>query len=316
MRHIIKSTILIITYFLVTISLFAQNNFLSEDYKLFGRKEPISLGSVFSALATSPIMANPASVAFVTDNRISIGLSTSEIGSGLFFSCMAPNLSISSATQTATKNDSIEQDHKKQLLHFNFSISSEDLGFSKDGNIIAIGISVKRQMDKLIQNDETIEGGNAVSVDVGMLYKWKQLTMEVIIVDINNPKLNNTTEDTTEVSYKTSFIVGGRYTTARGLTIAVQGIGGESYTDSDWGINLGAEQSFLNYRLISRIQMTSFFKGSEATMQNISGNIGYRLDPKYSWANFLKDLELSYTLSFLTMPKVVGTHLLTLTKYF
>ena len=50
-------------------------------------------------------------------------------------------------------------------------------------------------------------------------------------------------------------------------------------------------------------------------MQNISGGVGYRpLVPiEYS---FLQDIEFSYALSFLALPKNVGTHVLTLTKYF
>ena len=50
-------------------------------------------------------------------------------------------------------------------------------------------------------------------------------------------------------------------------------------------------------------------------MQNISASVGYRpVVPENIAA--LQDFELSYALSFLSLPQTVGTHLLILTMYF
>lgn len=46
---------------------------------------------------------------------------------------------------------------------------------------------------------------------------------EAVILDVNTPKLSNS-----DVSYGRGFIVGGRFTTRAGLTIALQGIGGNA----------------------------------------------------------------------------------------
>ena len=97
--------------------------------------------------------------------------------------------------------------------------------------------------------------------------------------------------------------------------IALQGIGSKTYAGSDIGINLAAQQSFYDQRLVSRMQLTSFFSGTEAMMQNISGSVGYRpVVPEDLY--FLQDLEFSYALSFLALPQNVGTHLIVITKYF
>jgi hypothetical protein len=106
-----------------------------------------------------------------------------------------------------------------------------------------------------------------------------------------------------------------RYKSASGFIIALQGISSSTYAGSDLGINLAAQQSFLDHRLTTRIQLTSFFSGTEAIMQNISASVGYRplIPPKYA---ALQDVELSYALSFLSMPQTVGTHMVVLTKYF
>lgn len=297
---------------LISFSGFAQDDFLSEDYKIFGRKEPISLGSLFGALGTSTILVNPASVAFVSDNRINFGRGESGIGNGSFISYMAPNLSISSSTQKVERSDRPGIDHEKQLLHFSFGISTKDLGYTSEKSAIGIGLAIKRRADRLIDvHDEKIAGGNSVSIDLGLLFKWKQITLEMVMVDITNPKLSDS-----DLSYGRGFILGGRFTTPAGLTIALQGIGGSSYGGSDFGLSFGAEQSFLDHRLISRLQLTSFYTGSEGTMQNISASIGYRLDPKNRLIRFLKDLEFSYALSFLALPKNVGTHMVVITKYF
>jgi hypothetical protein len=65
------------------------------------------------------------------------------------------------------------------------------------------------------------------------------------------------------------------------------------------GFNLATQQTFLDYRLISRVQLTSFFSGTEAIMQNISGSVGYRPVVPEEFAVF-QDIEFSYALSFLS----------------
>jgi len=291
----------------------SQQDFLSEDYKIFGRKEPISQGSLFGVVGANTILINPANIAYITDNRINFGGGLSEIGYGSFISWMAPNVSISSASQTLDLNEVRNgQHHEKKFLHFCFGVSSNDLGFGSGEKTVALGVAVKRQADILSDADENkIAGGNAVSIDLGLIVKMKAITFEVAVVDLNNPELSDS-----KLSYDRGFIFGGRLTTKSGLTIALQGIGGNTYADSDFGLNLGAEQSFFNHRLVSRLQLTSFFMGSQATMQNISGGVGYRLNPKYGLVSFLQDLEFSYALSFLAMPNNVGTHLVAITKYF
>lgn len=61
------------------------------------------------------------------------------------------------------------------------------------------------------------------------------------------------------MTYGRGFLVGGRFSTPAGLTIALQGIGGNTYAGSDFGLNIGAEQSFFQHHLITRLQLTSFF---------------------------------------------------------
>jgi hypothetical protein len=89
-----------------------------------------------------------------------------------------------------------------------------------------------------------------------------------------------------------------------------------TYAGSDLGLNIAAEQSLFNHRLVSRVQLTSFFDGSNATMQNVSGGIGYRPRFKNNKLLFLEDLEISYSLSFLSLPVNIGIHLVVITKYF
>ena len=95
----------------------------------------------------------------------------------------------------------------------------------------------------------------------------------------------------------------------------LSGDSSRTYAGSDVGINIAAQQSFLDHRFISRIQLTSFFSGTEVIMQNISGSVGYRPIVSEKFAVF-QDIEISYALSFLSMPQTVGTHMVVLTKYF
>ncbi len=134
---------------LLTTPIFAQEGFLTEDYQIFGRKEPISLGSLFSTLGAGDIFVNPANIAFVTDNRISFGRGESGVGNGMFISWSAPNLSISSSTQKVRQFSGLGVNHEKQLLHFNFGLSTQDLGYEGKNGSLGIGIAVKRQADRL-----------------------------------------------------------------------------------------------------------------------------------------------------------------------
>ncbi|MFQ5650242.1 MAG: hypothetical protein ACE5IY_09910 [bacterium] len=291
---------------------FAQSDFLSDDYQIFGRKEPISLGAVFSALGASSILTNPANAAFVSDNRLNFGRAVSGMGDGTFISWMAPNLSISSSAQDVLRDDQPGLRHEKRLLHFTFALSSKDLGYGGEDSAVGVGLAIKRQADRLVEfGDETVAGGHSVSIDLGLLFKWRQLALEVVVVDLNTPKLSDS-----DLSYGRGFIVGGRVTTPAGLKIALQGIAGDGYAGSNFGLSFAAEQPFMDGRLIPRLQLTSFFAGSEASMQNISASVAYRLAPKHRLVSFLKDLEISYALSFLALPNNVGTHMVVVTKYF
>jgi hypothetical protein len=310
MKNIFK--LLCITLFLnLSFPLQAQINFIAIDYLSFGRREPVSLGSIFSALGTASVFVNPANVALVTDNRISIGGSISDIGDGRVISWIAPNMSISSAMHRVNISDTLEIYHRKELTQFCFGISTYDLGLTDDNFALAVGFAFKRQFDRLPQNYAADAGGNAVSLDVGFLLSWRPLTFEFTVTDLTGPQIQDS-----EFTYPRGFSFCTRYTTKSGFMIALQGISGNTYSGSDFGINLAARQSFLDHRLTSRIQLTSFFDGAQATMQNISGSVSYRPALIRRELAFLQDFEFSYALSFLALPKNVGTHLIVLTKYF
>jgi len=287
-----------------------QDGIINTDYLIFGRKEPASLGSIFSALGNEPVFQNPAAVALVTDNRITIGANASDLGNGYLVSWTAPNMSISSAMHQSDPDDSVYREYKKELLKFSFGLSNEDLGYHLNGMLMSFGVAVKRIADRLTDNQNANFGGDAISVDIGMHISWKYLTFELTSLNVNAPRLGET-----DFSYARTFSICTRYRTPSGFVIAFQGLNSSTYAGSDFGVNIAAQQSFLDHRLTSRVQLTSFFNGTEATMQNISGNVGFRpaVPPDLV---FLQDFEISYTLSFLAMPRNVGTHMLILTKYF
>jgi hypothetical protein len=288
----------------------AQDDLVYKDYMTFGRKEPASLGSVFSALANEPIYLNPANVALITDNRITIGGSTSDLGTSYMLAWTAPNLSISSAMHKANLSDSVYDDYQKELLKFSFGLSSDDLGYYLKNTVITAGVAVKRISDILSGVEQADFGGEALSIDFGFNIYWRFMAFEVAVLNINAPKMGDT-----DLSYSRALSFTTRYTSPSGFMIAVQGINSTTYAGSDIGINLAAQQSFYDNRLTSRIQLTSFFSGAQATMQNISGSVGYRpVVPESLY--FLQDLEFNYALSFLALPQNVGTHLIVLTKYF
>jgi hypothetical protein len=288
----------------------AQEDIVYQDYMTFGRREPVSLGSVFSALGNEPIFFNPASVALVTDNRINFGGSYSDLGNSYMLSWTAPNLSISSALHKADINDSTYNAYQKDLLKFSFAVSNQDLGIRLNKLTLALGVAAKLQSDKLFSEEGDDFGGDAVSIDLGFHLSWQYLTFEIAMLNINEPNLGDS-----DLSYARAFSICTRYLSPSGFTIAVQGINSRTYAGSDFGLNIAAQQAFFNNRLVSRLQLTSFFSGTEATMQNISGSVGYRPLVKQK-LYFLQDIEISYTLSFLAMPKTVGTHLFVMTKYF
>jgi len=288
----------------------AQEQEINEDYLIFGRKEPVSPGSMFSALGDEPIFLNPANVAFITDNRILVGGSNSDLGYSYMISWTAPNISISSARHKLDLTDSDYSQYQKDLLKFSFAFSNADLGFRLGKTSIAAGVAVKQIADNLFSKESTEFGGDALSIDVGLNLTWSYFTLEWAMLNMNSPRMGET-----ELSYARAMLLGLRYKSTSGFIIALQGISSSTYAGSDLGINLAAQQSFLDHRLTTRIQLTSFFSGTEAIMQNISASVGYRplVPTKYA---ALQDVELSYALSFLSMPQTVGTHMIVLTKYF
>ena len=303
-KYVILYTLLILSFCQ------AQNEEINGDYLIFGRKEPISPGSMFSALGDEPIFLNPANVAFITDNRIMIGGGFSDLGDSYVISWTAPNISISSARHKINLQESEYSEYQKDLLKFSFAFSNTDIGFNFRNTSLSAGLALKHLSDKLLVKDSTNFGGNAVSLDLGIQFTWKMLTLEWAVLNMNSPQLGDT-----DLSYARSMIVGLRYKTTSGFIIALQGISSRTYAGSDLGINIAAQQSFLDHRLTSRVQLTSFFSGTDATMQNISASVGYRPEVPANYSVF-QDLELSYAMSFLSMPQTVGTHLLVLTKYF
>ena len=287
-----------------------QDDIINTDYMIFGRKEPASLGSVFSALGNDPIFINPARVAIVTDNRITIGGNASDLGSGYMLSWTAPNMSISNALHVSDLQDTIYQEYKKELLKFSLGISNQDFDYSMGNILMGFGMAVKRIADSVTDMNGRNFGGDALGVDLGIHIFWQYLSVELTAININEPQMRETDQ-----SYARTFSICTRYHSPSGFIIAIQGLNSSTYAGSDFGLNLAAQQYFLDNRLISRVQLTSFFSGTEATMQNISGGVGYRPEvPRDLY--MLQDFEISYSLSFLAMPKTVGTHMLVLTKYF
>lgn len=292
--------------------LYGQDNPFKDDYKFYGRKEAFTPGSAFSALGGVSIFVNPANIAFITDNRVGAGLCASSLGYGYFISWVAPNFSIANAKQLNAANEAATQDFKKTLLQFNFGVSTTDLGLTGNRFSAAVGINVKNQGDYLYdENDDLITGGSAVAMDLGLIIKWRVLALGFALANFNEPKIEDTA-----YRYRQGYIIGLRYENKNGLKIALQGLSGKRYRDMDFGLNLGVAQGFFEQRLVSRLQLTSYFDGPEATMQNIAGSVGYRISSKGRLFYPLKDLEFSYTLSFLTLPQNIGTHMIAVMKYF
>jgi hypothetical protein len=302
----------IILIIVLSSSLLAQSNGLQDDLKYYGRKQPLSLGSAFGALGTSPILVNPGNVAWMTDNRISAGVMASGSGYGYYISWLAPNFSISNARQINYLEAAWTDQFRKDLLQFNFGISNNDLGLQNEDVSFAAGMNFNHLSDRLDNElDSEIISGEANTIDVGILVKWQVLILEMTLLNMNEPSTGGA-----DSAYQRGWIIGGRYENQQGLKISLQGMTGAYFAGTDFGLNLGAEQSFLERRLVSRFQLTYFYDGASAVMQNLSGSLGYRFSSKGRLILPLKDLEMNYTLSFLAMPKTIGTHMLVLTKYF
>ncbi|MEJ2543606.1 MAG: hypothetical protein P8Y99_06015, partial [Calditrichaceae bacterium] len=252
----------IILIALLMTTLYGQDNQLEDDYIYFGRKEPLSLGTTFSGLGTSTLFVNPANAAYISDNRVSVGGIGSGVGYGYYISWLAPNFGINNAEQE-TKTDVDSGDtYKKRVLQFNFGIASTDFGIGNQDMSFGIGISINHKSDYLYDEfDKRIVGGSANTIDVGVLLKVKVIAVELAVLDINEPNIKNT-----DLNYKRGIVVGGRYENRSGLIVSAQGLTGERYANSDFGFNNCVEQSFFEQRLISRLQLTSFYRDSLAVM--------------------------------------------------
>ncbi len=279
-----------------------------DDYETFGRKAPMTLGSSFSTLGHFSPLENPADLAFVTDNRIAFGFSASGQGVGNYLNFVAPNFSISGAAQDC-QNDS-RYTHTKKLLQFSFGFAIGDPA-PPEGWALAFGLALNPKsdaVDKFFGSDTS----EALAVNIGGVLKIGRSKIELNILDI-------LPSDTT---YPIRFILGYRTVTRFGLRLAVQGMPGTGYGASDesnLGLKMGLAQSFFNGRLDSRVQLVSFFDGDmNATMQCITGGVGYRLKPKKVRGVIaaLLDTEFSYTMSFLAIPNIIGTHMFAVVKYF
>ena len=302
----------IVILILLITGLYAQDSRFDEDYKYFGRKEVMTMGTVFSTLGTSSFMTNPANIALVTDNRISTGFCASDVGQGFYLAWVAPNFSISNADQRNPANSDANEDFKKKVIQFNFGFSTADFGLTSDQYFIAAGINLKRQTDLIYDaNDAKIAGGPAIAYDLGILVKWRVLVLEAALLDINTPEFGDARD-----TYEQGYLFGARYENENGLKIGLQGLSGDRYMGTDLGLNIGVEQGFFERRLVSRLQLTSYYNGFDAMMQNVSASIGYRFSSKGRMFRPLKDLELNYALSLLTRPNQIGTHMVVFTKYF
>ncbi|MCH8838401.1 MAG: hypothetical protein IIA60_11490 [Candidatus Marinimicrobia bacterium] len=278
----------------------------TDDYTIFGRKAPMTLGSSFSALGSFSPYENPADLAFVMDNSVAFNLSASDRGLGHHISFTGPNFSLSSAFQEG-RNET-ENSHAKKLLSFSFGFALGDPA-SVESWALALGLAINRKSDAVegLLVTDTVE---ALTASLGAVFKIGQSKIELNILDL---KLSG------DDGYEMRFVLGYRTVTRFGLRLAFQGMPGTGYDQSNFGLKIGLAQSLFNARLDSRLQLVSFFsEEGEATMQNITAGVGYRLKPKNvrgALASLL-DTEFSYTLSFLAVPNVIGTHMFALVKYF
>lgn len=281
---------------------------VEDDYKIFGRKRPLSLGSAFNTIGRFSPYENPADLAFVADNSIAIDFVSAFQGIGQQLSFTGPNFSLSNATQTLKNENDI--DHIKELLQFSIGLSFGD-GAPLEGNALAFGFSLSRKSDELLDTLNTMS--KFMTADFGAIYKMGR---SQFAVTVHNLVVIG------DDGYPLMFTLGYRTTTAFGMRVAIEGLPGTGYGPSgatSFGMRLGLAQSFFNGRLHSRMQLETFFDDSgTATMQSLTGGVGYRMKPGGA-TNILTpllDTEFGYALNFLATPNVIGTHILSLTKYF
>ncbi len=290
-----------------------------NDYQTFGRKVPMSLASSFSALARFSPYENPADLAFVTDNSISIDLPVSDRGSGYNISFTGPNFSLYSAAQAGRPESG--NLHLKKLLGFSFGLAFGDPA-PPESRALALGLAIHRKSDAAESVFDTTGGSTvteiteALTATIGGIIKLGRSQIEINIIDL---VLSG------DQMYPMRVVLGYRTYTDFGLRLAVQGMPGAGYAisnstgESSFGLKVGLAQTFFNARLVSRLQLVSFFDNQgDATMQNITGGVGYRMKPGKVRGVLaaLLDTEFSYTLSFLAVPNIIGTHMIALVKYF
>lgn len=307
-------------------TLFGQDgeyNLTMDDYTIFGRKAPMTLGSSFSALGSFSPYENPADLAFVMDNSIALNLSASDRGLGHHISFTGPNFSLSSAFQES-KNAN-DNPLTKKLLRFSFGFALGDPA-PPESRALAFGLALNPKSDVL-----RYPVTDTLSADTIDVYNWNADTVQAlaanfgVVVKLGRSKIELNILDivlSDDEGYKMRFVLGYRTVTQFGLRLAVQGMPGTGYGGTDttsFGLKIGLAQSLFDGRLDSRLQLESFFNGTgKATMQCITGGVGYRLKPKNvsgALASLL-DTEFSYTLSFLAVPNIIGTHMFALVKYF
>ena len=292
---------------------------ISHDFEFFGRKSPLTLGSAFNALATFSPLDNPAGLAYTSDNHISFDLATTGAGTGHHLTFAAPNFALSSGDQ---RHDPIgEPSRMKSYFRLAYGLGFGSSGQS-DGLSFALGTAINRKVDSVtivtsaffdsVQQNQVI-GAQALTAEVGGIINLGRHRISIHVHDIviSGDKV-----------YTARLVVGYSTVTIFGTRVAFQGMPGAGYGESGetaLGFRLGVGQSFFDSRLDTRMQLNSFFdKGGEATMQNITGGIGYRLAPKKfsGLAAAIFDTEFSYTLSVLALPNINGAHLIGLIKYF
>ncbi len=287
-----------------------QPDMIYEDYLIFGRKSPITLGSSFSALARYNPFENPADLAFVSENKIVFDVSSSSRGSGAHISFSAPNFGLSSATQSVLNANGIL--HTKKLLRYSYGIALGDVT-SPISRAISLGISLDRSLD-MLGSELIIDSAQVLTAVLGGVFKFGPSRLGITVMHI---PLHGDFG-----SSRTRFVLAYQTVTSFGLRLGIQGLPGTGYGKEDpaaFGLRFGLAQSFLNGRLDSRLQLGSFYDSNlEAKMQNLTAGVGYRLNPNRRGGAmaFLLDTEFSYTLSFLYIPKIIGTHMLAIAKYF
>ncbi|MCH8327660.1 MAG: hypothetical protein IID15_03945 [Candidatus Marinimicrobia bacterium] len=305
----------------------SAKDLVSSDFEYFGRKSTFTLGSAFNTLALFSPFDNPAGLAFTTDNHIAFDLATTGTGVGHHITLAAPNFAISSGSQThKTFGDEYRE---KSFFRLAYGLGFGSSGPS-DGFSFAVGAALTRKVDSVFAiSSDTTQQNQGIRVQA--------LMMETgAIVNIGAHRISVYVQDITlngDDVYVPRFVVGYGMVTTFGTRIAVNALPGAGYvgkipiagdssstgTVTALGLQFGVGQSFFDSRLDTRIQLSSFFSSSgEATMQNITGGIGYRLAPRRSsrLAAIIFDTEFSYTLSFLALPNINGAHLFGLVKYF